>query len=144
MMAYQYRAGTIDEILVVHRAIPEFDRPITESVLMERLGQTSLVLVATRGERIVGYKAGYAKDDQTFYSWLGGVLPEHRGQGVADTLRERQEQWARSRGYRQLRVKSMNRFPAMLQMLISRGYQICGYEEAGGSDRSKIVFSKTL
>ena len=143
-MSYHYRTGTVEEVVAVHRALPEFDRPVTAASLNERLSSHSLVLVATRNDEIVGYKAGYALDDQRFYSWLGGVLPEHRSRGVADALRQRQEEWAEAQGYRQILVKSMNRFPAMLQMLISRGYLVCGYEDGGSPQQSKIVFAKTL
>ncbi|HBF45439.1 MAG TPA: GNAT family N-acetyltransferase, partial [Shewanella frigidimarina] len=47
-------------------------------------------------------------------------------------------------GFKSIKVKSMNQFPAMLQMLIASGYQICGYENNGSIAESKIEFIKFL
>ncbi|MDD9177605.1 MULTISPECIES: hypothetical protein [Aliivibrio] len=38
----------------------------------------------------------------------------------------------------------MNRYPAMLHLLISSGYHISGYEEEGSTDKSKIKFIKYI
>ena len=39
------------------------------------------VFVAYDGERIMGFKAGYAQTYDRYYSWLGGTHPEYRGRG---------------------------------------------------------------
>ena len=92
----------------------------------------------------VGYKLGYALSSSVFYSWLGGVIPAYRQMGIASSLSQQQEDWARKSGYEHVEVKSMNRYPAMLQLLISSGYRITGYEDRGDENTSKICFSKTL
>ena len=38
----------------------------------------------------------------------------------------------------------MNRFPAMLSMLIKNGYAIVGYEDRGCPQTSKILFTKDI
>ncbi|WP_267135624.1 MULTISPECIES: hypothetical protein [Pseudoalteromonas] len=38
----------------------------------------------------------------------------------------------------------MNRFPAMLSMLIKNGYIIAGYEQKGNPHISKTLFSKEI
>ncbi|MFE1243145.1 GNAT family N-acetyltransferase [Fictibacillus sp. NPDC058756] len=35
---------------------------------------------------VIGYKMGYESDKRKFYSWLGGVDSQHRGQGIAAKL----------------------------------------------------------
>lgn len=48
------------------------------------------------------------------------------------------------KGYQSISVKSMNQYPAMLQMLISNGYQISGYENNDDLALNKICFVKPL
>lgn len=137
--------GTIDDVVVIDQQIPEFDGRITRERLTSRVKQTrDLILVAKVDDVPVAYKIGYALSGSEFYSWLGGVIPRFRQQGIATMLRKRQEEWAYQAGYSSISVKSMNRYPAMLQLLISSGYQINGYENNGTEGNSKIQFIKKL
>ncbi|MDN3679282.1 GNAT family N-acetyltransferase [Vibrio tapetis subsp. quintayensis] len=137
--------GTIDDVVVIDHQIPEFDGRTTSERLTSRLKQTrDLILVAKVDDVPVAYKIGYSLSDSEFYSWLGGVIPRFRQQGIATMLRKRQEEWAYQAGYSSISVKSMNRYPAMLQLLISSGYQINGYENNGTEANSKIQFIKKL
>ena len=143
------RSGTLADIAHLNARIPEFiDKPSIEYLASRLLdGRTeahSLILVAYRHQEPIAYKAGHALSSQEFYSWLGGVLPSHRQAGIATRLREAQESWACEQGYRRIRVKSMNRYSTMLKLVISAGYQICAYEDAGRPETSKIVFQKVL
>lgn len=48
-------------------------------------------LLALDGEKVVGCKVGYDHTlPNTFYSWLGGVDPVYRGQGIAGELMRQQ------------------------------------------------------
>jgi predicted GNAT superfamily acetyltransferase len=49
-----------------------------------------LVITAMDGKKVIGYKLGYEIDDVKFFSWLGGVDPIYRNQGIAYTLMEKQ------------------------------------------------------
>lgn len=141
----EYVEGCLSDILLVNTQIPEFDRHITRADLQLRLNKkTHLLLVAKVNGGAVGYKLGYALSSSVFYSWLGGVIPAYRQMGIASSLSQQQEDWARRSGYEHVEVKSMNRYPAMLQLLISSGYRITGYEDRGDENTSKICFSKTL
>lgn len=144
-MEYQFVKGQVGDIVAVLSLIPEFSHLTSEADIVARLaGKQSLILVATHNARPIGFKIGYSLNDTEFYSWLGGVIPAHRKMKVASQLRQQQEAWAIAHGFNVLKVKSMNQFPIMLQMLISSGYQICGYENNGTIDNSKIEFVKTL
>ncbi|OQX32978.1 MAG: hypothetical protein B0D91_15400 [Oceanospirillales bacterium LUC14_002_19_P2] len=116
----------------------------SESFLTKLSGKRHLILIAKDSEQCVGFKVGYENSRHEFYSWLGSVLPTYRGQGIAARLRDMQEQWAREQGYSCIRVKSCNRYPAMLHMLIGSGYQIAGYEDLGDLTLNKIHFLKAL
>ena len=136
--------GCVDDVIEVHQQLPEFNEDIKNKLLERLENKQSLILIAVIGEQKVGYKLGYQVSEGTFYSWLGGVLPQYRRTGVATKLREYQESWAKEAGFNNVTVKSMNQFPAMLQMLISSGYQIYGYEQAEQVAEGKILFSKLL
>lgn len=138
--------GSIDDVLLVNSLIPEFESngKLENKINHRLLDIRSLILVARIDGEVVGYKIGYEVSSSTFYSWLGGVIPGFRRLGTATQLREYQESWAKQSGYSEIKVKSMNRFPSMLQLLISSGYTICGYEEGESKGSGKIVFSKEL
>lgn len=144
-MEISYGEGTIADVLEIDSQVPEFETKNTQEIISQRLaGKRYLLLVAYVGSEKVGYKLGYQLSDVEFYSWSGAVLPKFRGYGIAKTLLTLQEEWAVDMGYQLLSVKSMNRFQSMMQLLISQGYQICGYENKGNPEQSKIHFAKPL
>ncbi|RUO23921.1 GNAT family N-acetyltransferase [Aliidiomarina minuta] len=140
-----YKTASVGDVAEVLKAIPEMhSRNLIQSILDRISNKDYLALVAYSGQKPVGCKLGYAMDEANFYSWLGGVIPEHRGQGIAQPLLNQQEAWATQQGYRHIHVKSMNQYPAMLTMLIKNGYQICGYEDKGSVEESKVCFVKRV
>ncbi len=142
---YSIKSANLQDLLLVDSQIPEFDGRNTLSKLHARLaGREHLVLVAYIDNEPVAYKLGYGLDNNTFYSWLGAVLPKCRGMGIAQALLAAQEMWVKEHNYDAINVKSMNRFPAMLSLLIKNGYTIAGYEDRGNPHNSKIIFSKEL
>lgn len=138
------RPGSIAEAWHVLQAIPEFDQRRSLAQLQERLPASALVLIAEADGQPVGCKLGYAAEDGSLYSWLGGVLPAHRKTGLAQRLLEAQEAWANAHGFAAVTVKSMNRYPAMLRVLIRNGYQVRLVEHFGDPSRERIHFIKLL
>ena len=91
----------------------------------------------------VGFKIGYRYNENTFYSWVGGVLPKYRKQGIAKQLAETQEIVVKEKGYTKLRTKSMNRFKPMLILNLKKGFDIVQvYTNEKG--QQKIVFEKEV
>ncbi|PHV22753.1 GNAT family N-acetyltransferase [Janthinobacterium sp. BJB446] len=138
------RPGSIAEAWHVLQAIPEFDQRRSLAQLQERLPASALVLIGEADGQPVGCKLGYAAEDGSLYSWLGGVLPAHRKTGLAQRLLEAQEAWANAHGFAAVTVKSMNRYPAMLRVLIRNGYQVRLVEHFGDPSRERIHFVKLL
>lgn len=142
---FEVSVGTIADIVSVESKIPEFKTGFKSDVLKQRLSnKRALILVVKFEGQVIAYKVGYEKTPEHFYSWIGAVAPEYRHKGIATQLRLHQEAWAREQGYKVISVKSMNRFPAMLSMLISSHYSIAGYEDNGSPNNSKIIFTKEL
>ena len=127
-MKTRIESGTTRTAFEHYCAVPEFEPHATvDSVEFERrlTHDSASILIAYDDRAPVGFKVGYDRyRDGSWYSWLGGVLPAHRGHGIAQALLEHQETWVRSAGYRRIYVKTRNRFGAMRAMLASAGYQI--------------------
>lgn len=102
-----------------------------------------LVHVAMDGTRVIGYKIGYALNSETFYSWLGGVDPNHRNHGVGSQLIGRQHRWLKEKGYRRVRTKTKNQWRDMLILNLKNGFDIIGtYTDKKGEP--KIILEKKL
>lgn len=113
------------QLIELSQQIPELDRSLTNETLAERLdGKTSLILLAFVEGELAGFKLGYEQEETIFYSWLGGVASDFRRLGLAQSLLEYQETWVRRQGYNHIQVKTMNRFPRMLNLLINNQYMI--------------------
>jgi predicted GNAT superfamily acetyltransferase len=131
--------GTIAEAFDAYCRIPEFsphDRP-DRAEFARRLGCSSaIVLVAANDGDCAGFKVGYDRyGDGSFYSWLGGVVPQYRGGSVAEALLEQQETLVRDAGYRRIYVKTRNRFAAMRALLARSRYAIVAVDH----DRASVA-----
>ncbi len=139
------RQGSLAEVVSIVTKIDEFVSKETEASLSARLaGKTHYIQIAEQGDELLGFKIGYQLDEDTFYSWFGGVSSEARGKGVAQALLEAQEKWARDHNFQTITVKSRNQFPAMLRLLIRNDYLIERYEEKPNILESRIYFRKAL
>lgn len=144
-MSVIVREGSLEEVVSVVEQITEFARKESVASLSERLaGKTSLLLVAEEAGVLLGFKIGYELDENTFYSWFGGVLPIARNKGVAQAQLDTQEQWVQQQGYKRLKVKSRNQFPAMLRLLLRNGYLIEKLEEKEDINAHRIHLLKQI
>ncbi len=144
-MSVIVREGSLEEVVSVVEQITEFAKKESVASLSERLaGKTSLILVAEEAGVLLGFKIGYELDENTFYSWFGGVSPIARNKGVAQAQLDTQEQWVKQQGYQQLKVKSRNQFPAMLRLLLRNGYLIKKLEEKEDINAHRIHFLKQI
>ncbi|RMF09780.1 MAG: GNAT family N-acetyltransferase [Candidatus Neomarinimicrobiota bacterium] len=124
--------------------IPELESLPAPDVFWSRIeGRPALILTAHRQQAVVGVKIGYERyQDGSFYSWLGGVVPEARRQGVASALLREQESWAWQAGYRCIRVKTRPVFPGMIALLHRHGYRESRREERESWEETRIWFIK--
>uniref|UniRef100_UPI004047AF61 GNAT family N-acetyltransferase n=1 Tax=Algoriphagus sp. TaxID=1872435 RepID=UPI004047AF61 len=142
----QLREASLAELLWVHERIFEFPGKASLSFYQDRLQhRLSLALVAIWEGELAGFKVGYQSElPETFYSWMGGVIPEFRGKGIATALAEEQERWAKAQGFTAVFFKTRNRFPAMIQFGIKRGFKIVDLHPKGGIEDYRIVMHKNL
>ena len=145
-LPFQLREASLEELLWVHERIPEFPGKASLDFYTERLKhRLHLALVAEKEGELLGFKVGYQSDKpDTFYSWMGGVRPEFRGKGIATSLAEEQERWAKAQGFTSVFFKTRNRFPGMIQFGVKRGFKIVDLHPKGGLEDYRIVMRKDL
>lgn len=142
------REGSIWEAAQFAAAIPEFPEITPLAEFERRLTNVPhLLLFAEQNGQVVGFKVGYAgMGYNTFYSWLGGVLPQYRRNGIARLLADCQEEWAAAHGYDRIVFKTRNRFNAMLLFGLKNGFSIIDFykKNAATPDDYRLVLSKNL
>lgn len=82
---------------------------------------------------VLGFKLGYRRGPSLLYSWLGGVVPEARGQGIAARLMQAQHDWAAAQGYHWVETRTRASNNRMIIVNLTAGFRIAGVEseEAG-------------
>nr|WP_093060781.1 GNAT family N-acetyltransferase [Psychrobacillus sp. OK028] len=133
-------AAILDCIVELHKDIfGTSDDLINNIATKPRL----LCITATSGAKVIGYKIGYALDNDKFYSWLGGVDTNFRKFGVGSTLMEKQHQYLKEQGYSVVQTKTMNKWRSMLVLNIKNGFDVIGtYTDKKGLH--KIILEKDL
>lgn len=85
-----------------------------------------MAVMAWRDQDPVGFKLGYERTHEEFYSWLGGVHPDFRRCGIANELLVLQHDWCRRNGYRSVSTEALNHNRAMLKLNLQHGFLIVG------------------
>lgn len=128
----------LDGVQIIHQLVFEGNR-LKESKLDDKKG--FLAFVSIEAGIVTGFKFGYEIEDDTFYSWLGGVHPAYQKQGIASKLMEAQHLECQNRGYKKIRTYSNNAKKAMIITNIKHGFDIIEtFIDAKG--RHKIVLEK--
>ena len=81
----------------------------------------------------LGFKLGYRRGPRLLYSWLGGVVPQARGRGIAALLMQAQHDWAAAKGYDVVETRTRASNNRMIIVNLKAGFHIAGVEgdEAG-------------
>ena len=146
MKSFHIHEGKLDDAVMVSANVPEFDDPYEISEYSKRLNSAvHLILTAYDDHNPIAFKIGYHRhSDGSFYSWMGGVLPNYRRKGIANNLADRQETWAKKKGYNSIKLQTRSKHNAMLALAINRGFQITNRIEKTSSSNSRIWMNKPL
>jgi GNAT superfamily N-acetyltransferase len=107
---------------------------------LSRLPDVS-VAVAYAGDGMVGFKLGYATTKNRYYTWLGGVHPGFRRQGIAARLMEAQHGWVRAAGFSIIETAAEPKNIAMLKLNLAFGFTIIGSYARSGQ---RVLLAKNL
>ncbi|MGI9544101.1 MAG: GNAT family N-acetyltransferase [Cyclobacteriaceae bacterium] len=146
-MDFDIFEGSVEDAYKVSQLIPEFDPPqYKQQEYVKRTSRVpSLILIASYHGNPAGFKVGYQRDnDGSFYSWMGGVLPNYRRQKVAQQLAHQQEQWAKENGYQKITFKTRNRNIAMLMFALKNDFKITKVTPKESIDDHRIWLEKIL
>ena len=100
------------------------------------------VFVALDGERLLGFKAGYAIAERNYYSWLGAVHPDFRNRGIATQLARAQHAWLVQGRYSAVETATLAENRAMAKLNLNMGFLVVGSKlESHGL---KVLWAKRL
>lgn len=110
---------TLEEAIQVHKNVLEFDDANPSKEVFENRYQDAekLIIVAYYQQKPIGYMIGYDKfkdNKENFYCWMAGVDFRYRRMGALRKLMQYQENWAREKGYKNLKIKTRNNRREML------------------------------
>lgn len=137
-----------DEILksLVELEKRVFEKPISEEQLRTRLESSRGVLgiLAMVDGKACGYKVGFERSADTFYSWIGGVDPDYRQRGIASSLMQEQHKLLAERRYRYVRTRTKNAYREMMILNLKHGFEITGVHHKLKESRLAIIMEKRL
>lgn len=137
--------GTFRECVAISKNIPEFDSPYDLVEYKKRCYGIHLTFIAEIHHKPVGFKVGYDRfQDGSFYSWMGGVLPDFRNQGIANALADHQENWAKENGFNSVNLKTRKKHKAMIQFSLNRGFVITEEIEMKPVEETRVWMEKSL
>lgn len=135
-------AGQLKKITTIYKSLFS-DADINFFIKRLNDNPKTFLILAYKNEILIGFKIGYPYSSDTFYSWIGGVLPEYRNQKIATVLLNLMEDYAIKSEFKKLRTKSMNQFKPMMILNLKNGFDIVKvYTNTIG--QTKIVFEKKL
>ncbi len=104
-----------------------------------------LLQLALLDDKPIGFKLGYELNNETFYSWLGGIEAKFRSLGIASVLMQNQYAWCKKNGYKKIQTKSQNQWKEMIILNLKNDFEIIGVEESQNAQKEKkIIFEKLI
>jgi ribosomal protein S18 acetylase RimI-like enzyme len=143
-MYFKIKQSDIPTVVALSQQIPELVKPHPASEYEKRLTNVPhLILVAYQDDQPIGFKVGYYRDE-SFYSWMGGILPAFRRKGVAKKLADAQEAWAKQQNYHSITFKTRNEHKAMRMFALQNGFDIVDCYLKGSVHEYRIVLRKEI
>ncbi|MBZ0136550.1 MAG: GNAT family N-acetyltransferase [Planctomycetes bacterium] len=127
-------------------ATDEKRKAFLDEILGALNGREHLILGAYIGGVPVAYKLGYRTGNrrECFYSWLGGVHPNHRRKGLARVLTRIQHTWAAERGFTYMETHTWGDNPGMMILNLQEGFVAAGALSAVDRPGARIIMRKLL
>ena len=144
-MAIKIRIGSLENCVDLSFKIPEFNSPYEIKEYKKRCAGKHLALIAEIDNQPVGFKVGYDRfNNGSFYSWMGGVLPDFRQKGVVSLLADLQENWAIINEYNSILLKTRKKHKAMIPFSLKRGFTITEENRMNLNEETRIWMEKVF
>lgn len=138
----------IEEVLKVHKNVLEFDDLNPKKDFFEDRYQDKekLIIVAYYNNIPIGYIVGYdkTKENNSFYCWMAGVDINYRKLGALTALMNYQIEWAKSKGYKKLTIKTRNNRREMLNFLVKNNFYFTSIEPQENIKDYRINLEKNI
>ena len=92
----------------------------------------------------IAFKVGFERSKRIYYSWLGGVNPKYRKQGIAKNLMEIQHKKVKQLGYKVVCTHTDNKFKPMIILNLKSGFEIRGTLQSTGDNYLTLYLEKDL
>jgi GNAT superfamily N-acetyltransferase len=128
---YQRFSGTLDEMAsIILPLCRDMFANFDDDYLLGRLPliADARLWLATRDCVPVGFKFGYRREPDLFYSWLGGVDASVRKRGIASELMKRQHADLSASGYRFVETRTRSANNAMIIANLKHGFHVVGFD----------------
>lgn len=140
------KEDSIDIAVKVNATIVEFDKPYDKAYFEERYGgKENLILVAYVDSQPAGYMVSYDRNnDGSFYCWMAGVEPNFRRLGILKKLMGYLNDWAKSKGYEKITIKTRNSRREMLSFLVKAGFNFTEVQTQPSVKDNRILLEKAI
>lgn len=136
----------IEEALEVQEEIVEFSEKKSKEYFEKRYAEKEkLIIVADIDGQSDGYSVWYDKfDSDTIYLWMAGVDPKYRRRGIFKSMSSYGSEWAKSRGYKKVRIKTRNNCREMLAFLVANGFNLINVISYPNIMDNRVEFIKEI
>lgn len=140
------KEDSIDVAVKVNATIVEFDKPYDKAYFEERYeGKENLILIAYVDNHPAGYIVSYdINSDGSFYCWMAGVDPNFRRLGILKKLMEYLNDWAKSKGYKKITIKTRNNRREMLSFLVKAGFNFTEVQAQPSVKDNRILLERII
>lgn len=140
------KENLIDVAVKVNATVVEFDEPCDKSYFENRYQNVEkLILVAYVDSQPAGYMVSYKKDDDgSFYCWMAGVDPQYRRLGLLHKMMNYLSDWAKSKGYNRITIKTRNNRREMLAYLVKTGFNFIEVQSQPFIEDNRILLEKRI
>ncbi len=108
---------------------------------MNKANDSSVLKVTDKQDNLIAYAICYERYKDYYHIWQLGVSEKHRNKGVATSLYEKIERYAKNKKYKGVTLNTFNIYELNISLIRKRGYNIYDTDKGGEySSDLKIMF----
>ncbi|MFK7804471.1 MAG: GNAT family N-acetyltransferase [Anaerolineae bacterium] len=130
--SYPLSVLAFEELQALSQVVFDSSDALDSRWRLDNMPDPSGFLARCEGQ-LVGFKLGYAVTSSRYYSWLGGINPEFRKLGIAQTLMAQQHKWIEKQGYRVIETEVREQNKGMIHLNTVSGFSRIGSKRVKGN-----------